>query len=897
MSGATRQQFSNTAGDRPQASEDYVSASEASRAAGLTEKSGARDTSRPAAVGPATYSGDGPFPHITCEREVHILNISGADPQAFGLTASDVTTMERHVTVTAKLNRISLELSAAGSDLLDSRHVHYFMKTVLDQYATKFVESAAKKSFDVVSLNLTAAELIKRARQAFARTAGVSKISIPLMIETPRIAAFIDVARPANQEGLVVSVNSQELTKHLREAGLGEMPTFFWIFAQIWQKATCNPAERLAIPAIGDLFALFMRVASGSNVDRVLIPCVTQNQLPCGGDEALFQDLVIQHSGGWTSYYCQSAGLEFKEVFLARLTAERKKASRASALYAGRDQYLGSFVRRQHGTSHIYGLAVLTDSDVVGLCILPPHVSRGVAARFHLSHPTKDTDRHFHAPLAPQLTGYDIQSSFLDVEVSDDRLSATVVGIHPQGLAALRAKKTDGAITSEDVMDALKKYGIVHGVNAHGDAFKAILSHVNGHGGSCAGVGVASTGLSPREIRAQIMESLEVYVSHDAVVMKGQLLARHRSVNPPRDIYGTPLTISPCLTIGDSVSYEDGAYIAAQDGSVWTALGRGHEAGQNPAIGINDTIYFEDELTPKQWALRIGPNVRHINCSVRVRGDISGLSGFCIGGDVSVSGSVTESDLRIHGNLSVVSGGITLGGRSMTIKGAVDCDFVQGFKADDQRKTSATPGLGLLIAKTIDTGFIIGCACFADSIAIYQRADRRPAAHSGSISSSVVFATTSIVCDTVGGNIDAAGAALTVGVPAIEQARFMRNSRRAETFQDAVRHAQASLRVIDKKSRPTAVDLKNSETHSQNMIKFQKLAALAQNYARRAELAVKQSVNRRAYIVIRREAKYGAKIKIGLSPVIHVSEHNQSTFMAVMMAYDGASVRTRPVIS
>jgi uncharacterized protein (DUF342 family) len=288
--------------------------------------------------------------------------------------------------------------------------------------------------------------------------------------------------------------------------------------------------------------------------------------------------------------------------------------------------------------------------------------------------------------------------------------------------------------------------------------------------------------------------------------------------------------------------------------------------------------------------------VRHVDCSVRVRGDVSGLSGFSIGGDMSVSGSVSESELRIHGNLSVVSGGITLGGRSMTIKGAVDCDFVQGFKTEDQNKASTTRGLGVLIAKDIDTGFIIGCACFADTIAIYSRLGRRPVSHGGSISASVVFASSSIVCDTVGGNIDAAGTALTAGVPVAEQARLMRNTRRAEMYQDAVRQAQASLRVIAKKAKPSTTDLKNFETYNQTIIKFQKLTALAQSYARRAEVAVRQKVNRRAYIVINREAKYGAKIKIGLSSVVNVNEHNQTTFMAVMMAYDGASMRTRRVI-
>jgi hypothetical protein len=840
------------------------------------------------AMGANVYNGYGEMPEPKNEKDIIKLDITIVDPTKYGLTKADVEEMKLNVSANCKLSRISLDVLESWAQKIDTRHVNLIYGVINEKYRTKFSQKATKKALEVIYTDISADVLVAKIKNTFSRTESVSSISIPILVEAPKISEYISVEPATMIEGIVLNVSSSDILRITSAGVAGRPPLLHWIFCHIWNKVKHHPSGHLLMPNVSDILPVFMKISSGININGLAIPCIQSTDLLENKNFPGYHDLVTAHVDGWINYYAESAKGIKKAPFLARFVSEQKNAVRKSTLYAGREIELQNFVKGQHGTSNIYGLSVMSDSNVVGVCLLPPPISRGVAGKWRIAEVVPDNSHEYNVSLPPKLEGYDINSALLNLEVSDDRSTAIVISINQKAVQQVLSEKPDYQFSSVDIINSLSKYGIRHGIDKFGHAVKKAIECLNNKSGSCEGLEIATLDRSEGTTTQLLRNDLDVLVSQDQMVTTGQVLAKHRNARPILDIYGQPLSASPCLSILDGVSYENGVYVATRSGSV--IFPRVKER-----IGVQNSVTLSGVINQKDWDQKFGSK-RHLDCSLVVNGDLVDLSGITINGNVTVTGTISGSSMIVNGDLSAPNGGLTLGGRSLIVRGNIECAFIQGYTPDDSAKISSGMTFGTITAKDVQTGFLIGCVCYFDNVTVSRQVGAYHNLYGGSIVNSQVYVTEAVHCDIVGGNFDANNVIITAGVQLKEQRRVVRSIRRADKFKNKKRDLETIIRRLLGKSKRTPKDDLEIQECEMRILKCIHGLNTAIRYARLAEMATKKGINRSAAIFIYKEVKSGASIKIGNSPVFRINEHNKGNFSQSRVTYEGGQMHKKRII-
>jgi uncharacterized protein (DUF342 family) len=780
-----------------------------------------------------------------------------------------------HAELSLKDGRIALEISRDHVELLTASAVDSLMKEAASRYGQSLKDDAARSGFQIFRLAPAADELTRRMKDGFKRNGFARRASIPLFVAAPRLSQWMSVGPASSAEGIIISAQSPRLVEDLKLVTGDGFLNFFWFYAAVFDLCLKNESGPLSVPTPQDLLPAYMLIASGVTVEGLVVRRVRAANLASSSE-----GVVTESPGGWATFHARTSEGLFGSQFLKKLNAMRLSTGfRRESPAKGGDE-LKFFTKAQVATSHMVGLAMISDWDVISVCLIPPkRTARGVAGRFKLEDVLDGDHPDFFKPAWIQVEG-GMSPRLFTLKTSLDRSSIEITDVDEDALRSLKASKKDGTITADDIAQDLRMQGILHGIDFKSAAMVRVVDWMNGKK-PCHGIKIASVDGTRERIQALLRNDIDVLVSSGSIVKKGDVLARHKNSALTADVFGDLLFPIFSIQSDHGVALEDGAYVASSDGTV-------HVSKSSERISVYATLTIKGPVTGSVLMKTLGSITNPVRCSVHIEGDLSDVHGLYVLGSMRVTGSVNNTQMTIAGNLTVDKG-ITLGGKTIRVGGRVSSEFIQGYTIEPSRMKELLSTSGRVHAREIHTGFLIGCVSFSDTITATNLYADHHTLKGGAIINSQVYAREKITCMTTGGKLDGNNVILMAGVPLQDQSRAFKYQEREERLKRLVTEIDDQIRFLARKPYTSKSD-QRAITSAKDLIgRYEAHIDVVRSFRKSAEKALKKNFNQEAAIAIRGEAKVGTQIKVGSSNVIHVTEQNKHAFRHHTMTSIGHS--------
>jgi hypothetical protein len=832
------------------------------------------------------YDGTGALPALTDSSDYVIFDLSRDDHRSFGVSSTEYHYLTTRPLLKHKMLKLVIDITREDLKNISENGFTMTVDTIMTKYLNCLNNEARLKSYDVVHLLDTPKELLRHIRSTFTIYEHINKISIPVLIETPKIEHLIDINVAVSQDGITMNVNTKELLKLYKVSTDGSL-SFIAFFACVYKK--CKSLKANVIPAPADLLAAYIRVMSGISTNGLYVKCMLPDHLRDSRLDAGHREFTVTNKGGWVSYYGDKIRRGRNCPFLKKSYLLLDERANKNAAYIGRVDRLRRFINAQVATENMVGLCPLSDSRVAAACVLPPVMTHAVASQFKIIDPVASGSPISHIPLAPLAEDIDIENSLLNLAVSADRTTVTIESLNQPLIKMRREFDSKHQFTHDDVAEAVAKYGIKYGFEKYGPVASDVVKAMNGSNIPLAGQLIARLERTSADVKRLLRDTLVFNVQNGDRVSRGTVVCSQKIDEGIKDIFGCAAGDAPCLNMMEGLTYENGRYVATADGGFWRSA-----TGSN--IGVSNTIIFDGLVTQKIWNERVGVSKSghplDVKCSVVVNGSMQDLSMIHIQGNLQVGGSINNCSIVISGDLTVRGGGITLGGKTVTAKGVIDSEFIQGYSAVDlQQKKNQMP-FGTIGAKEIHTGCFLGCIAFADNVEVKKRTSSSYFGVSGgTIINSQIYATDRIQTLNIGGNIDAQNVFLGVGIPMKAKERMVKYIDRFRRVDALIQNEKNFLHNQYKLKSPRSLDMQEKIARSEKILaKGLRLRRALKNKALLASAEARQAANKNGVIIIQGQAKVGAQFQIGLLPIKIVTVINRDSFFSVVLKNEGGAL-------